>query len=627
MTAAGGNTGGLLVNTWTYHDADGTEVMRVGRFDLPDGSKQFRPVHLAGDGWKIGDLPGKLPLYRLPDIPAEGTICVTEGEKCADAAASIGLASVTSSHGSSSAGKTDWTRLSGRDVVILPDADAAGEKYGRDVVRILVALDPPARVKILLLPDLADGGDIADWLMIDGRDCREPAELRAEIEALAAGVPTQDAASIIGGPVLICMADVQPCEVKWLWPGRIPLGRISLLVGRPGEGKSFATTDVAARVSTGAPWPDGSGNAPRGSVIFICAEDDPADTIRPRLDAHHADVSRVKVLAIVRRFDDDGKPHDVMFTLADLASLKAALIATPDCVLIVIDPIGSFLGGSTDAHRDNAVRSVLAPVAALAAKYGPAVLIVMHRRKSAGDTADDTALGSRAFTGIARAVWHLSRDPKNKSRRLLLAGKCNLSAEGSGLAFSIGGTPPAICWEKSPVAMSADDAMEGERDERGRPADERRDAADWLQSELADLQEHPADDLRKAATEAGIVWRTLQRAADALEVRRHRPGFGKGFVWRLPKPGTPPADADAIRATYTCQNAENENSGTNGTNENFPNKTGGFDVPESHTCHNDLCGTNGAETPSEPAKIGVVWGREPEYPPIPSEPAVEGGAE
>ena len=111
----------------------------------------------------------------------------------------------------------------------------------------------------------------------------------------------------------------------------------------------------------------------------------------------------------------------------------------PDCKLVVIDPIGSFLGNGTDAHRDNEVRGVLAPVAMLAEKHGPAVLVVAHRRKSAGSIADDLALGSRAFTGIARAVWHLTRDPDDKARRLLLPGKNNLAREGDGLAFSISG--------------------------------------------------------------------------------------------------------------------------------------------------------------------------------------------
>ena len=193
-------------------------------------------------------------------------------------------------------------------------------------------------------------------------------------------------------PVLQRMADVKPVALDWLWPGRIPMGRITLLVGRPGEGKSFLTTYMASRVSTGSPWPDGA-SCPHGSVILICAEDGAGDTIRPRLDAHWADVQQIHLLSMVRHVGHDGQCTEIMFTLADLPALEAALKAVADCKLIVVDPIGSFMGGRTDTYRDNEVRSVLAPVAALAERYGPAVVVVAHRRKGSGDSADDLAPG------------------------------------------------------------------------------------------------------------------------------------------------------------------------------------------------------------------------------------------
>lgn len=331
--------------------------------------------------------------------------------------------------------------------MILPDNDTPGHQYAAKVTSILLALTPPATVRVVELPGLPVGGDFVDYLA--ARDCAEPEANCAEVMALANAaepVKPEEAATAVTvncGPVLVCLADVEPREVQWLWPGRVPLGRITLLVGRPSEGKSFLTTDMAARITSGRLWPDGTA-CPSGSVILVCAEDDPGDTIRPRLDAHLADVSRVHLLSAVRRISDNGQPHEVLFTLADVVALEAALQTHPDCKLIVVDPIGSFLGGKTDAHRDNEVRGVLAPVARLAEKYGPAVLVVAHRRKGAGSIADDLALGSRAFTGIARAVWHLSRDSSDKGRRLLLPGKNNLAPEGSGLAFRIIDTPPVI---------------------------------------------------------------------------------------------------------------------------------------------------------------------------------------
>ena len=212
----------------------------------------------------------------------------------------------------------------------------------------------------------------------------------------------------------------------------------------------------------------------------------------------------------------------------------------PDCRLVIIDPIGSFLGGGTDAHRDNEVRSVLGPVAELASKYHVAVVMVAHRRKSSGDFADDSALGSRAFTGMARAVWHISHDPGNPKRRLLLAGKNNLTPEGAGLAFRIEGKPIGrIVWEDGPVAMTADDAQLAEarsaaaKRKPGPRDDARQQAVLWLEEVLAIGPRTPTD-LEADAEKNDHKWRTVQRAADKLGIVRERAGFGGGMLWYLP---------------------------------------------------------------------------------------------
>ena len=257
---------------------------------------------------------------------------------------------------------------------------------------------------------------------------------------------------------------------------------------------------------------------------------------------------------MVRRRDSDGRTHETLFTLADVAALETALQELPDCRLVVIDPIGSYLGGAVDSHRDNEVRGVLAPVAKLAEQYGAAVLIVAHRRKSAGFNADETALGSRAFTGIARAVWHLSRDPDDKRRRLLLPGKNNSAPEGDGLAFVIASDPPRIEWDRDPVRMSADDGLAREAASKsvdqarlGRPPAARTTATEWL-SALLETGGVAVARIRAEAADAGLAWRTVQRACEDLGALRQYTANG-GWQWRLPEPDRDGMSVDASSAS------------------------------------------------------------------------------
>jgi hypothetical protein len=182
--------GGNHAGSWTYYGAHGRRAFSVLRFNLPDGGKTYRPIYANRSGWSIGNPPGPLPLYDLAELAGSKCIYVCEGEKCADAAAHIGLTATTSAHGAKAASKSDWTPLAGRDVVILPDNDPAGRRYAADVAAILSRLTPPARVRIVNLPDLPEGGDIVDFL--DAHEAKDPEDLRREIEALADAAPEFD---------------------------------------------------------------------------------------------------------------------------------------------------------------------------------------------------------------------------------------------------------------------------------------------------------------------------------------------------------------------------------------------------------------------------------------------------
>lgn len=583
---------------WTYELA-GVERLRVLRFNTTEGDKVFRPIHRTKRGWKLGDPTGPFPLYQHDALGKQETVWICEGEKAADAARSLGFTATTSAHGSSAPARSDWTVLAGRDVVILPDTDEPGEKYARDVVTILVTLDPPARVRVVKLPGLTEGGDIVEYIASFG-DAAEPDSIRRNIELLATSTRALDSSEIVGGPVLTCMANVEPQTVQWLWPGRIAIGRATLLVGRPGGGKSYLTCDMTARVTTGSDWPDGS-PCQCGSVILVCAEDDPGDTIRPRLDACGADVTRVHLLSAVRRVRDDGTKQEVMFTLADVEQLRKALLKVPDCRLIVVDPIGSFLGGGVDSHRDSEVRAVLAPIAMLAEKHGVALVIVAHTRKASAAAADDTALGSRAFTGLARAVWHLMHDPDNPERRLLLPGKNNLSKQGSGLAFCIAGDPVGtVLWEDQCVELSADDGLAAITDRRPAKAEPDSDrskpgprptartaAEKWLKEllstrsmQVGSPKKPGPGTIAEAAKEAGFSWGTIRRAREQLGIIPIKGQFTDGWYWELPDDSgegdgsaqEPPADSTSTTCAPSSEPAQVRLN---------PAKTGAFGLPDT----------------------------------------------
>jgi putative DNA primase/helicase len=438
--------------------------------------------------------------------------------------------------------------LRDRHGVIVADGDEPGRRGADKIAAALLGsaasvriIDPPHGAKDLRAGVIAGATREMVDALIDDAERIEP--------------PPRD-----GEPVLVCMGDVQPETVRWLWHGRLPLGRLSLLVGRPGEGKSFATIDWAARVSTGSDWPDGLA-CECGSVLLVSAEDDPGDTIRPRLDAHGADASRVHLLSAVNRRGENGRLVEAVFTLADLDPLRQSVERIGDVRLIVIDPIGSYIGGRIDAHRDNEVRSVLAPLAALAQQCGAAVVLVAHQRKAAATHADDLVLGSRAFTGIARSVLHLIRDPENDDRRLLLPGKTNLSMPAPGLAFAIRGEPTRLEWEPGTVNLSASEVLAAGK---GGAGSAKYGAAEWLRDELSNGPV-PSKELQERAKADGIAWKTVRSVKDLVGAHPTRKGFGpKGrWVW-VNSAGSPKKPIDVPNSTSGIYGALCNNEPHNG---------------------------------------------------------------
>ncbi len=544
--------GETLVAAFVYRDADGDDVGAVLRFSTNDG-KRITQTRCVDGRWSFGGLPRPAPLFRLPELleaEADEPVVLLEGEQKADLAASLGFVATSCSGGAGKGNLTALEPLAGRDVVLLADHDDAGRAHVEDLAERLRRIKA-CSVLLATLPDLGPKEDIVDYVERRRASGWDDERIRQEIAGVVAmadempeekepdsetpaatadsETPAESAESVAQVRTL---ADIEPREIRWLWPGRIARGRITLLVGVPGAGKSFMMADVAARLSAGRQWPDG-GACERGNVLLISAEDDPADTIRPRLDANGADVRRVQLLTMVKR-GAASKRREIPFTLEDVDALEETLVRFPGTKLIVIDPIGSFLGGQTDAHRDNGVRAVLAPVAALAEKYDVAVLVVCHKRKGVAGNADETAMGSVGFVGLARQVWHLSADTKNADRRLLLPGKSNLAKRAEGLAFTIAGNPAAVQWESQPVAMTADEALAEERSaqsRRGPDRQAREQAASWLEQYL-DGRWRSVAEVKNAAESEGHSFRTVERAKKDLGVRSRR-RFDGGREWGM----------------------------------------------------------------------------------------------
>jgi len=219
-------------------------------------------------------------------------------------------------------------------------------------------------------------------------------------------------------------SEVKQRKVEWLWYPYIPYGKITILQGDPGEGKSTFILNIAALLTRGAKMPDGSGGGKAQTVIYQCAEDDIADTIKPRLIAAGADCGKIAYI-----IDDNSE-----LTFED-ARIEEILNKT-GARLLVIDPIQAFLVQDSDMQSAARMRSALGKLADVAAKYQCAVVLVGHLNKSYSGKNLYRGLGSIDIAAIARSVLMIARDSANSSIRYMFPVKASLAPEGSAIGFT-----------------------------------------------------------------------------------------------------------------------------------------------------------------------------------------------
>ena len=347
---------------------------------------------------------------------------------------------------------------------------------------------------------------------------------------------------------LVSAASVKLSAVQWLWPGRFAIGKMSLLAGLPDQGKSQITCDIAGRITTitgNKRWPCGEGVAPTGNVIIFSAEDDPSDTLVPRLIAADANLSRIKFVKMVQT--ESGRR---MFDLAaDLEQLREAMRAVGNVVLVIFDPLNAYLGGRgrVDTFRNNEVRAVLGPMSDLAAEFKVAVLGLLHFNKKNDVTNVMLRISdSLAFVAVARAVYAVIADDENQ-RKLMVRAKNNLAPNSSDktLAYGCGVanvgtdpdtgqtiTTPHIVWFPKHVDVSASEAMQAAADDRA-PAQKEKAVA--FLSDL--LSEGPVEhgEVEEAANVEKISWATMRRAREHLGIQKAKQKGTKDgkWYWRL----------------------------------------------------------------------------------------------
>jgi energy-coupling factor transporter ATP-binding protein EcfA2 len=328
---------------------------------------------------------------------------------------------------------------------------------------------------------------------------------------------------INSAPVLLVrsLADIQPRAISWLWPRWLARGKVAVLGGHPGDGKSTLTAAFAATLSRGGTWPDDSA-APQGKTLFLVAEDAPDDVLRPRLDRHRADPTQISVIDAVA---EGGRER--LFNMAQHLPLMEELIAREGIALVVIDPLTSFMPNS-DRNGEGDVRDLLTPLGKMAERTGAAILCIMHVGKPNGTSRRPVQqlLGATAFGAVARTVMMIApvSDEQTETRRVLGMVKSNLAMRPLGLEWSMDGEGLPIAWH-GVSSKNIDELLGG--GVRVRP----RDEAEVFVREALAPGPMLKTELSERARVAGISGKTLERGIKAVGPYLWKQGGMKHGPW------------------------------------------------------------------------------------------------
>ena len=311
---------------------------------------------------------------------------------------------------------------------------------------------------------------------------------------------------------MIRMSEVETQEVKWLWYPFIPYGKLTIIQGDPGDGKTTLVLNIAAKLSKGESLDSDMNVQEPVNVIYQTAEDGLADTVKPRLELAEAVCERIMVI------DETEKSLSMIDE-----RLETAIKRTGARVLI-LDPIQAYLGGTMDMNRANEARDMTKRLSLLAEKYKCAILLIGHMNKAGGNKAAYRGMGSIDFFAVARSVLLVGRIEGQKNTRAVVQIKNNLSAFGHSKAFEL--TEEGFHW-LGDYEITADELLGGIT-----PKANKKERAKQLIYELAETNSVvKSEDIVNLAEEKGISKRTLENAKKELGIKGKR--IGESWYWKL----------------------------------------------------------------------------------------------
>ena len=366
-----------------------------------------------------------------------------------------------------------------KTVYLCLDSDEAGN----DACSRLVKLMPEGYTVHRLIPLFKDWNEVLQHRaeITDGKYLREA------VYGLK-GPPQEETVEIIR------MSEVDTQTVEWLWEPYIPFGKVTIVQGNPGEGKTTFALRLAAACTNRKPFPHMAVHEPF-NVIYQTAEDGLGDTIKPRLMEAEADLDRILVI-------DESKQG---LSLSDERIERA--IRQTGARLIILDPIQAYVGEKTDMNKANEIRPMFRRLAEIAERTGCAVILIGHLNKAAGGQSAYRGLGSIDFRAAARSVLLIGRVKREPNVRVIVHDKSSLAAEGKPIAFCLD-PETGFSWIGE-YDITADELLSGAG---GNTATKTEQAERLILDLLADGKELASEDLVKAAAEAGISERTVQNA-------------------------------------------------------------------------------------------------------------------